>query len=96
MLQVKVRLCQPLKEIAGESELVVNMEDRSSLRDLIRVLMEKYGEDLKKRYNLHAGVSFSQYFLMSVNNKIIAARNLAATELKSGDSVEVLEPVAGG
>lgn len=72
------------------------MEDRSSLQDLIGVLMEKYGEGLKKRYNLHVGVSFSQYFLISVNNTVIAARSLAAVELKAGDTVEALEPVAGG
>ena len=96
MLKVKVRLCPPLKEIAGGSELLVNMEDRSSLQHLIGVLMEKYGQGLKKRYNLHAGVNLSQYFLISVNNKVIAARDLAAVELKDGDTVEALEPVAGG
>ena len=96
MLQVKVRLCQPLKEIAGESELVVNMEDRSSLQDLVGVLTEKYGQGLKKRYNLHAGVSFSQHFLISVNNKIVSAPNLASVQLKAGDTVEALEPVVGG
>ncbi|TET10009.1 hypothetical protein E3J84_04525 [Candidatus Aerophobetes bacterium] len=35
-------------------------------------------------------------FLISVNNEIVTASNLASVELKPGDTVEVFEPVAGG
>ena len=96
MLKVKVKLCSLLEEIAKQPELLVSMEEGSNLQNLIRALTDKYGEDLKKRYYLDADFDFSQYFLISVNNEIVSASNLAAVELKPGDTVETFEPVAGG
>jgi len=96
MFKIKVKLCSPIKEIAKASELVVDMEERSSLHSLVEVLSNKYGEGLKRTYHLDANLDFSQYFLISVNSKIVSAPNLASVWLKPGDTVETLEPVAGG
>ena len=94
-MEIEVRLYAMLREIAGMKVLRVSLPPKSSVRDLIDVLLERYGGDFE-RY-IYDGEKRSRRYLSYMLNGInINSLEKFDTALKDGDVFSLLPPVGGG
>ena len=89
---VKLRLFSVLREIAGAKEVQVD-GDALSIKDALARFAEKYGDKAKSALFDSQGELLPSVLLL-VNGE--AADAGAATQVSSGDTVQVLLPTAGG
>ncbi|MBN1460623.1 MAG: MoaD/ThiS family protein [Armatimonadetes bacterium] len=89
---VKLRLFSVLREIAGAKEVEVDGH-ALSIKDALAGFAEKYGEKAKSALFDSQGELLPSVLLL-VNGE--AADNGGATQVASGDTIQVLLPTAGG
>lgn len=95
MAQVKIRFFGMLKEMIGKREESVQIEDSSSVSDLIVLLSTKHGKKFEdfvfdKKGNLRNGLAFA------VNGDSIEESKLASTKCKEVKEFVILPPISGG
>lgn len=88
-MKILVRFFSRVKEIVGEREIQLELEDGAKIRDLLETLIKLYGLTFKEEVLDKAG---KPIVALMLNNEGV---NLEA-ELKEGDVVSVLPPIAGG
>ncbi len=89
---VKLRLFSALRDIAGAKEVEVE-GDKLSIKDALDGFTVKYGEKARSAL-FDKGGELLPSVLLLVNGE--AATQGGATQVKSGDTVQVLLPTAGG
>jgi MoaD family protein len=89
---VKLRLFSALREIAGAKEVEVE-GDGLSIKEALERFAERYGERARKTLFDAQGQLYPSVLLL-VNGEAAEERGL--TRVKSGDTVQVLLPTAGG
>ena len=89
---IKLRLFSKLREIAGAKEVEVE-GDGLSIKEALDRLVARYGETSREVLFSKEGELWPSVLLL-VNGE--AAAEGAATRVKSGDTVAVLLPTAGG
>jgi len=109
-MKVTVSFYTKMKEFTGESQTIVELQENSTLRDLIQKLAEKYGKPLKE-YVLDSNQRIKPYvkiFLKAaniskngLNRKLEEGSCLSIlpdlkTVLKEKDRIEVYPVVEGG
>ncbi|MEM4576449.1 MAG: MoaD family protein [Candidatus Nezhaarchaeales archaeon] len=95
MITVKVRPLFNLKRIIGSSELTLKLKEGSTIRDLIYVLVERYGDELEKLL-LKGGDEGKRNIAIFVNGRLIDFIDGDATRLSDGDVVSMIPPAGGG
>lgn len=97
MPKIKVRLYAALREIAGESEVVIDTPQGISVKEMMRSFFEQYEEKFKERYGFSSRKDdVEKRFLVFVNDAPIYSLDGFDTKLKEGDKVDILEPISGG
>jgi MoaD family protein len=89
---VKLRLFSALRDIAGAKEVAVEA-DGLSIKEALRKFADRYGEKARGALFDKQGELLASVLLL-VNGE--ASAQGGATPLKSGDTVQVLLPTAGG
>jgi len=93
-LDVEVKFYAMLREIAGKKVERVSLPPKSSVRDLIDLLVERYGEFERYIYDSEKRVrGYLSYMLNGIN---INSLDKFDTALKDGDVLSLLPPVGGG
>jgi MoaD family protein len=96
-LKVKVEYLGHIKNILGSRrEEEIEVEDDSSISDLLMVLSEKHGESFKKALYEAGGKDIKSNFIATVNGYLLNQLNGVETKLKSGDHVVLMPIVSGG
>ena len=85
MIQVKVEFIGLLREITGENQLTLDMEDGATLKDVMEKLADKYGRGLENRI-LEAN-RISDDALVIINGKSIRAADVRSVLMRNGDSL---------
>lgn len=95
-LKVKVRYFTTLRELARTREEELEMEDGSTLAELIERVASKYGGEAFNYLHVRATGEIDPSIQFLING--ISARDLHGlrTELREGDVVAVIPPVGGG
>ncbi len=93
-MRVKVRYFTTLRELAGSSEEELELENGSTLADLLKKIAEKYGKKAKNYLFNKGKIDPSIYFLING----ISARSLKGLEttLEEGDVIAIIPPIGGG
>ena len=94
-MEVEVRLYAMLREMAGKKVLRVSLPPKSSVRDLIDILVERYGGEFE-RYIYDAEKRSRSYLSYMLNGININSLEKFDTPLKDGDVFSLLPPVGGG
>ncbi len=89
---VKLRLFSALRDIAGAKEVGID-GDQLSIKEALASFAAKYGEKAQEALFDKQGELLPSVLLL-VNGE--AAGEGAATRVKSGDTIQVLLPTAGG
>jgi len=95
VLEVEVRLYAMLREIANKKVERVSLPPKSSVGDLVDLLVARYGDEFRSYiYDSEKQVrSYLSYMLNGVN---VNSLNGFDTQLNDGDVLSLLPPVGGG
>ena len=96
-MRVKVEYLGHIKNmLESRREEEIDIEDNSSMSDLLIVLSEKHGESFKKAVYEAGGKDIKSNFIATVNGYLLNQLNGVKTKLKNGDHVILMPIVSGG
>jgi molybdopterin converting factor small subunit len=84
-IQVKVEFIGLLREITGERQLTLDMEDGATLKDVMEKLADKYGKGLETRILEENRISDDA--LVILNGKSIRVADVRSVVMVNGDSL---------
>lgn len=95
-MKVKVRYFAAVREITGKQEETFEVQDKTTVKDLLLLLSAKYGQSLRD-YIFIAGAeepASNLNFLLDGNN--VSLMNGLKTVLYEGCTFAIIPPVGGG
>ncbi len=96
MIAVKVRTILTLKKILGKGEVEISVPDKSTLGELLAMMVDRWGEELGSHLFEPKSTNILPHIRLMVNGRDIAFLNRIETVLENGDEVLILPPVSGG
>jgi molybdopterin converting factor small subunit len=84
-IQVKVEFIGLLREITGERQLTLDMEDGATLKDVMEKLADKYGKGLETRILEENRISDDAFVIL--NGKSIRVADVRSVVIGNGDSL---------
>lgn len=96
VLKVKVYAIMELKKILGQRELEIFMPTGSTVKDLLSLMVNKWGESLSNHLFKTGTSSLFPHIRLMVNGRSIEFLNGMDTVLQDGDEFSMLPLVAGG
>lgn len=94
-MEVEVRYYAILRELAGKRFERVVLPNGSSVRDVIDLLVKRYGEEFE-RYIYDSEKRLRGYLSYMLNGVNINSLKGFETPLRDGDILSLLPPVGGG
>jgi len=94
-MEVEVKFYAMMREVAGKKAERVALPPKSSIRDLINLLVERYGGEFE-RYIFDSEKQVRSYLSYMLNGININSLDKFDTTLKDGDVLSLLPPVGGG
>ncbi len=94
-MEVEVRYYAMLREIAGKRFERVALPEGSTVRDLIDLLVERYGEGFE-RYIYDGEKRVRGYLSYMLNGVNINSLEGFETPIRDGDILSLLPPIGGG
>lgn len=96
-MKIKVEYLGHIKSMVGaRREEEIDIEDNSSVRDLLAMLSEKHGKSFKKAVYETGGDDLKSNFIATVNGYLLNQLDGLKTKLKNGDNVVLMPIVSGG
>jgi MoaD family protein len=92
-MKIRVELVGQFRDIVGSSETLVEVEKGSTLHDLLRKMVEKYGGNFAKRVLTGNTEMVSEDVTIVLNGRVIPVEAVSSTFLNEADRV-VLMPEA--
>lgn len=100
MAEIRFRLFSVLREVTGSPEVTLHLNDDLTVAEALRTLFTKYEMPLRNRYSLAAGRDMLErllpHLLIFVNETAIRPSLVPETRVKNGDTITVVEAIAGG
>ncbi len=84
------------KKVIGNAEVEILAPDRSTLRDLLEIMINRWGDELASQLYGPDGIEVLPYIRLMVNGQDITFLDGMETMLQNGDEILILPPVAGG
>ena len=95
ILEVEVKYYAMIREATGKRKEIVGLPPKSSIGDLIDMLVNRYGEEFA-RYIYDGEKRIRDYLSFMINGVNVNSLEGFDTPLKDGDVVALLPPVGGG
>ena len=95
MITVNVQAILNLREILGSSELTVEIQEGSTLSNLLVMLGDRYGGRFQEAI-FHKSGQPARFCLFLINGREITFLAGFQTELKNEDTITIIPPAAGG
>ncbi len=95
MPKVVVEYMLRFRDLTGKDKDEVTLSGRCTVKDLINVLQEIYGEDFKREFYNPSGDEIGGNVLVIVNDKVLTNKDLDM-KLVDGDVVTLTYVVFGG
>jgi len=96
VLKVKVYTILELKNILGQREFEIFMPTGSTVKDLLSLMVNKWGENLSNHLFKTGTNALFPHIRLMVNGRSIEFLNGMDTVLQDGDEFSMLPLVAGG
>jgi molybdopterin synthase sulfur carrier subunit len=95
-MQVKVRLFDRLRDATGRSALSMDMQENSTLRELVQQLSGDEGTEFSKLLLDPATKALQPRVSILVNGRHCRFINGLETRLREGDLVDIMTAMSGG
>ncbi|MFX1355980.1 MAG: MoaD/ThiS family protein [Promethearchaeota archaeon] len=95
MIDVKIKFLSLLADLTEEEELMLSIDEESSIKDLIGKLILRYGEDFKNQI-LSSQDLLNKYIILVLNGKHLRSYHGLETLIHKGDEIAFLPAIAGG
>jgi MoaD family protein len=97
MLKVKMEYLGHIKNVLGDKKQEeIEIQDNSSVRDLLMSLSKKYGDPFRKAVYEPGSPDLKTNFIATVNGFLLNQLQGVETKLKNGDRVTLMPVVSGG
>lgn len=96
-MKVKVEYLGHIRNIIGsEREEEVEIEESSSIADLLMILSKKYGKPFQKSVYETNTIDVKSNFIVTINGYLLNQLNGVKTKLQHGDHIVLMPIVSGG
>lgn len=92
-MKIRVELVGQLRDIVGSDKTLVEVEEGSTICDLFRKMVEKYGRKLEERFFTTIARGISEDVTIVLNGRVIPVEEASSTALNETD-ILVLMPEA--
>ncbi len=94
-MKVEVKFFTFLREITGKKVDTIQLQDAITVKELVRMLSEKYGKEFREYIYDKDGVT-QEFLSFLINGKNINKMQGFDTKLGDQDVIAILPPVGGG
>lgn len=94
-MKVEVKFFTSLREITGKKVDQIQLQEAITLKELIKMLSEKYGKEFKE-YIYDKNGETQEFLSFLIKGKNINTMHGFETKLKDQDVIAILPPVGGG
>ena len=94
-MEITVHYFTVLRKLTGKRQEKIKIKEDSSFKDMLAVLVEKYGEGFERYVSPSKGKKGLQLVLL-INNQDSNQLNGLKAALHDGDTVSLILPIAGG
>lgn len=95
LFNIKISFLSLLVDIIGREEISISIDERSTIRDVLKQLVKTFGKDFENTI-LKSPDEISKYIILSLNGKDIRSIDNLNTILHVGDEIILLPAIAGG
>lgn len=96
LITVKIQTILNFRKIIGKGEVEISVPSRGTLRDLLEIMVNTWGDELASRLFGPDSTTLLPYIRLMVNGRDIGFLKGMETVLQNGDEILILPPVAGG
>lgn len=96
MITVKVRSMFDFVEVFGGNEIDILLRDNVTLKELIDILLDKFGSSLRQKLIDSETSQISSSLAILHNEQTVILNKFSTTNLNNGDVVTIFIPIAGG
>jgi len=94
LIEVEVTFLSDVRRMTEEGKTNISLPEKS-VRDLIAILVERYGDNFKE-FMLSPENRLQKYVVVLVNGRGVGILNGLETMLREGDSILIMPAVGGG
>lgn len=94
-IKITIKSFSALKKIIGTGSLKLPVPERSTVSDVVNILVKKYGQGLSGYFFDKEG-NIEKYLMFFINGEPIYRLNKLETVLNAGDSLTIVEPLGDG
>lgn len=95
-MKVTLHTILGIKDVIGQSLTEMELPHGSTIKDFLKHIRERWGDELSTRLFLPDSVAVLPYVRIMVNGQTIEFLEGMETLLKEGDEVLILPPASGG
>lgn len=95
MSNIKIFFLSLLEDITGVNEITLNIENNSTIKDVLKLLTSEFGKEFKITIFENPD-TLSKYIIISLNGRDIRSLKNLDSNLHDGDEVALLPAIAGG
>ncbi|MCX8205313.1 MAG: MoaD family protein [Candidatus Nezhaarchaeota archaeon] len=96
MATVEVKFFATVREAVGVSAASVTVKSEATIKDLLELLAQAYGDSFRRAVYDADGGSLKPSIIVLLNGHNIDFLGGLATRIKPGDTVAILPPAVGG
>lgn len=85
-----------LRKVVGKPKTLIDMDQYSTVEDLIAVLVEKFEEKFRCEVGSSLKEGFNQNFNVYLKGRLIYPSEYSQTKLEEQDEVTIMRPIGGG
>jgi molybdopterin converting factor small subunit len=95
LMNIKIKFISLLVEYIGEEELILKIDEKSSIKEILEILAIKYGENFKIKF-LNSRNELNKYIKLILNDEDLRSFQGLDTVVQEGDELTFLPVIAGG
>ena len=96
MVKVKVKLYARLADLAGVSDLELELPKKPRLKDLLEILAKRFGRDFQNVVTTPSDAYGHYLGVILINERESTRMSGLETALNENDIIKIIPPVSGG
>lgn len=95
-MQITLKTYSDLRKTIGKSEIDIDIDENSSLKDLISWLNRKYSEKFQREGGNNLGEELNHNLNIYLEGRLIYPSKYSTTKLQDKDEITIMRPIGGG